>query len=148
MKTLRIACCLLAALPAVLHAQSPATLRATCGGVGAEERRSLAEAGAHASLEVLFVSAKRGAYQSGARLRIADAAGATVLDVVAEGPICQVQAPPGRYRVRGELQGHRAEKAVRVAAGARAKATLAFPDEPHDGVTATEEEKRQGRDPR
>jgi hypothetical protein len=130
--------------------QQQGELRWACGGVGADERRALAAARGEANLEVVFVSAKRGGYLAGARLEIGRAAGAApLLTVVAEGPVCHLAAPPGAYRLAARIGELERTRVVRVPApgNAPARVVFAFPDEPWDGIRASEEEKRQAREP-
>jgi hypothetical protein len=131
-----------------LAMKEEAGLRWVCGGVGADERRELGRLGAESNLEILFVSARRGGYLSGAQLLL-QPAGATVpsLQVEADGPICHVDAPAGLYRVQARLGGIDRAVTVRVPPrGARSvRAVLAFPEEPWDGIRASDEEKRQAR---
>ena len=119
-----------------------------CGGVGAEERDVLANLGKRANLEVLFVTAKRGAYLSDAELALfADRAAGPLLTVTAEGPTCLIELPPGTYRLEARYEGaSRTAKATVAAGGRRARVVFTFPDEPWDGIRATEEEKRQARE--
>jgi hypothetical protein len=125
-------------------------LRWECGGIGADERRALAASGAGANLQVLIVSAKRGSYLTGARLDVfGPGSPAPLLSVDSAGPLCYVAAPAGEYRVTARLEGVTRETRVRVGGPghAQARAVLAFPDEPWDGIRASEEEKRQAREP-
>jgi hypothetical protein len=126
------------------------SLRWRCGGIGADERRALAAASAGASLQVLIVSEKRGSYLTGARLEVYGAGKtAALLSVESAGPLCYVEAPAGEYRVTARLEGVARETRVRVGGPghAHARAVLAFPEEPWDGIRASEEEKRQAREP-
>jgi hypothetical protein len=120
-----------------------------CGGIGAEEREALAHLGKRANLEVLFVTAKRGAYLAGAELSLfADRGAGPLLNVKAEGPTCLVELPAGAYRLEARYEGaSRSAKATIAANGRRARVVFTFPDEPWDGIRATEEEKRQARQP-
>lgn len=145
---------LLAALvPYPVFAQSRASpeagpVRWTCGGVGAEERRDLAARARESNLEILFTTQKRGAYVAGVEVELRPASGAAQR-FVAEGPICVVDAAPGTWRLRATLNGIERTREVRLGARGKAgaKVTLAFPDEPSDGIRATPEEKEQARRP-
>lgn len=139
-----------AAPSGTLALRDAGTIKWICGGVGADERRALARSAPGANLEILFVSAKRGAYLAGADLAIfGKGVAAPLLEVASTGPVCLVHAPPGEYRLKARLEGVARERTVRVAATGRAaaRAVLAFPDEPWDGIRASEEEKRQAREP-
>jgi hypothetical protein len=123
-------------------------LRWACGGVGAEERAALATLRPEATLELLFVTARRGGYLADASVSIApDKAPAKPLALRADGPICLLVAPPGAYRIAAELAGEKRVLRAAVAAGRRAPARLVFtfPAEPWDGIWADPEEKRQAR---
>lgn len=120
----------------------------SCGGVGSDERRALAGLGRDAGLEVVMVTAKRGAYVAGAELSLRGSSPGATLRGVADGPICFFKLPPGDYRVEATLDGTRREARAVVKAGARpAKVTIAFPEKAWDGIRASDEEKRQARAP-
>ena len=120
-----------------------------CAGVGVEERRALAELRPQANLEILFVTEKRGGYLSDVELTIyAPAQTVSVLRVAAEGPMCLVAVPAGAYRIEARYGGTTrvAKAAVSDTAQRLSRVVLAFPDEAWDGITASEEEKRQARE--
>jgi hypothetical protein len=122
-------------------------VRWNCGGIGADERRALEARRSTATLELLFVSQKRGAYLAGAQVTISRN-GASLASFEAEGPICLLDLPSGAYRIQASLRDFTATTTVRVPATGRAPlATLRFPDEPSNGIEASEEEKRQAREP-
>lgn len=144
---------LAALLPSPAFAQSSpggdaGAARWACGGVGAEERRDLAARARESNLEIRFTTQKRGAYVAGVEVELRPASGAAQR-FVAEGPICVVDAAPGAWRLRATLNGVERTREVRLGARGKAgaKVTLAFPDEPSDGIRATEEEKEQARRP-
>ena len=125
-------------------------LRWVCGGIGADERRSLASISAGTNLEVLFVSAKRGGYLAGAQLVVyGRGVPQPLLRVESTGPVCRIDAPAGEYRLVASLDGVTREKVVRLGRPGHqgARAVMTFPDEPWDGIRASEEEKRQARAP-
>jgi hypothetical protein len=123
-------------------------LRYACGGVGAEERRALKALEAQASLRLLFVTAKRGGYLADAEVAVADAGGATRLRLRADGPICLLALPEGKYRITATLGGvtRTAAAEVRGAPGRARAIAFEFPGEPWDGVWASAEEKQQARE--
>ena len=138
-------------LPAAGQSLAPKTqgaYRWVCGGVGADERRELAAAKARSNVEVLFVSGQRGAYVSGVELTVRSE-GAEALRIAADGPYCYLSAPPGAYRLEARLGEARREQRVRVAASGKAPARVVFtfPAEPGEDIAASEEEKRQAREP-
>ena len=149
-----VAACLAAASVPLASAQTPvkeqAGIRWVCGGVGADARRDLAGARFGESMVLVFATQKRGAYLAGARVWVRDAAsGADLATFVADGPICLLAAPPGRYRIEASFGKIRRSAAAAVAVQARSaqRIVLAFPEGPWDGIRADEEEKRQAREP-
>lgn len=120
----------------------------SCGGVGSDERRALADLGREAGLEVVMVTARRGGYVAGAELSLRGTSPGATLRGVADGPICFFKLPPGDYRIGASLDGTRREaRAVVKAGGKPARVVIAFPDKAWDGIRASAEEKRQARAP-
>lgn len=120
-----------------------------CGGVGVEERLALREREGGVALKLVFVTQKRGGWLADAEVVVADAKGKELLRTRADGPICHVNLPEGRYRVTAVLAG--ATRAASVAVPAKPSArpqqvVFAFPGEPWDGIWASDEEKRQARE--
>lgn len=142
---------LAAALPA--YGQPPALqqqgdVRWVCGGVGADERRALDALRPQANLEIVFASDKRGGYIAGADLAVLRGKAETpVLRITSDGPLCLLHAPPGPYTLRARVGSAERSRTVRVPDKGIARAVLAFPEEPWDGIRASEEEKRQARQP-
>lgn len=121
-----------------------AGIRYACGGVGDEEREALLAFRPQANLELLLVTEKRGGYLAGVPLSVSRAGGGPLLQIPEAGPICLLTAPPGSYRVEATYEGVTRSRTVAVgsASGRTKPAVLAFPEEPFDGIRATEEEKR------
>lgn len=119
----------------------------SCGGVGADERRAMRALEPDANLKLLLVTAKRGGYLGGAELTLSDAKGARVR-IAADGPVCLLYLPPGRYRIAAAMDGM--TRAVQVAVGAGSgklqRVVLAFPGERWDGIWASPEEKSQAKE--
>lgn len=119
-----------------------------CGGVGAEERAALRAREAGVALRLVLVTAKRGGWLADAEVVVADARGGELLRTRADGPICHVTLPEGRYRVSATLAG--VTRVAGVAVPARParpqQVAFAFPGEPWDGIWASDEEKRQARE--
>ena len=114
-----------------------------CGGAGAEERAALAALRPQANLELLFVTAKRGGYLADVAVSVY-AEGKPVLQVTAEGPMCELAAPAARYRIEAVYGG--VKRSQEVTAGAKiARVVFGFPEEPWDGIKASDEEKQQSR---
>lgn len=135
----------LVAAAQALALQPAAGLRYACGGVGAEERRELAQLRRPGQLEILFTSASRGSYLAAVEVEIVPTGGGTAR-FRAEGPTCLVDAPAGRYRITARLGGTERSREV-VLSKAGTKVAFTFPDEPWDGIRASDEEKRQARQP-
>ena len=142
-----LAAALAAALSAsaqVLSFRDAGGLRYVCGGVGAEERDALQALRRPGQLELLFASEKRGAYLSAIDVEVAGPGGAGAR-FRSDGPMCLVEAPPGAWKVRARVGAAERSRDVKLTSRG-ARATLTFPDEPWDGVRASEEEKRQARE--
>lgn len=122
-----------------------AGIRWACGGAGVEERTALAALRAQSNLELLFVTARRGGYLADVEVSIyvADKA-SPVLQLLAEGPICLISAPAAKYRIEASYGGMK--RSLQVGASVKqARAVFAFPEEPWDGIKASDEEKQQAR---
>lgn len=153
MKTAFPALLILASLTAA--AAGPVMMRSAsvswiCAGVGADERRVLDELRPQVPLEVLFVTAKRGAYVSDAELSLyRDPGTQPLLHVTADGPECLLSAPPGAYRLEASYGGvtRKARATIAKAGGPPRKFVFAFPAEPWDGIRASPEEKAQAAQP-
>jgi hypothetical protein len=143
---------LAAALPA--HA-APATGTFACGGIGADQRRALAERAEGANLALEFFVAGHGDFVSGADVALVPldaAAGSDVLHVTADGPICYGRVPPGHYRVEASLNGARrsAQATVPVGTSTPVRVAIAFPAAAAPGdldLRPTPEEKQEARTP-
>ncbi len=121
--------------------------RWACGGVGADERRALDALRPQSNVELLFVSAERGGYLADASFKVS-AGARTLFASENEGPICLLALPAGAYRIearRGEVVRTQSLQ-VGAKAGPR-RVVFSFPGEPWDGISASEEEKRQAREP-
>ncbi len=136
MKTL-IAIVALAALPLWAAAQ-PIGMRESdgvrwvCGGVGEEERESLAAFRPEANLSLLFVAGKRGAYLADVAVSLYAAGSKTPrLEFRADGPMCLLRAAPGRYRIEASLNGVKRAADAEVTRGAKqpARAVFVFPEQ-------------------
>ena len=129
-----------------MHRSGPVSW--VCGGVGADERRAIEALKPEARLEVLFVTAKRGAYLSDADLTMSGAHGEPLLHVRADGPMCLVDAPAGSYEFAATYEGAtRKARATVAKGGGMRKVVFAFPDEEWDGIRASPEEKAEAAQP-
>jgi hypothetical protein len=62
--------------------------------------------------------------------------------------MCVVNVPAGSYRIEARVGESTSAKMVKVpATGHAPRAVFTFPDEPSDGIEASEEEKAQARRP-
>lgn len=87
------------------------------GGVGEEQQerlQALAQQGY--TLKLLFAERGTGAYVADVRVVVADAAGRTLLDAVADGPAFFAKLPEGDYKVNLEYRGMRQARTVRASA--------------------------------
>jgi hypothetical protein len=140
-----LAACAGAATAQDIPMKEHAGLRFACGGAGVEERAALAALRPQANVELLFVTAKRGGYLADVEIAVYAAdKGAPVLQTTAEGPMCMISAPAAKYRVEATYGG--VKRSAQIAAGAKqARVVFGFPDEPWDGIRASDEEKREAR---
>lgn len=129
--------------------QQAGPLQYACGGIGAGERMEMKALAREANLELLFVTQKRGGYLADVALTISDAKDAELLRTRADGPICVLMLPAGRYRVSATYAG--ATRTAQVdgggAAGKPRRVVLSFPGEKWDGIRASDEEKGSARTP-
>ena len=108
-------------------------LRWACGGVGFEERAALAELRPQANVELLFVTEPRGGYLADILVALYEGdADAPMLSLRADGPICLLHLPAGRYRIEASRLGeHRSAGASGGMPDGKPRRTiLAFPEEP------------------
>ena len=146
---MKSSCLLLAAALCCASAQAASTNDASyaCGGVGSDSRRELAAnaAGANLSLE-LFV-AQGGEYLANVEVALIPAGNGEAVRLRAEGPLCYLRVPPGRYRVEATFEGvtRSATATVPASASKPVHVALAFPKSVGDRQTdaASPEEKAQ-----
>lgn len=124
-----------------------AGLRFACGGIGVEERAALAALRPQANVELLFVTAKRGGYLADVEVTVYAAdKSSPALQTTAEGPMCMLSAPAAKYRIEAAYGG--VKRSAQVAADKKpARVVFGFPEEPWDGIRASDEEKQQARTP-
>ncbi len=117
-----------------------------CGGVGSDERRALAANAPDSNLSLELFAGKYGAYVADVDVRLHPAgSGATALSLVADGPICHLQLPPGRYEIEATFNGATRTAQARVPSRGRTHVAIAFPDAVGDRQSdiPTPEEKLQ-----
>jgi hypothetical protein len=143
MKTILLAAALVAACGAAqaqeLALKDDAGLRWVCGGVGEEERETLAGLEPQVNLKLMFVTGKRGAFVSDVDVSLYDAASELLrFTMIAQGPICLIQAPAGRYRITATYDGTRLERSIALPekrASEPVRAVFSFPEQSPTGET-------------
>lgn len=121
-----------------------------CGGVGNDERRELAANAGSASLSLEFTLAGRGNYIADVDVTITPAKGESFV-ARADGPICYLELPPGRYKVDATYRGTRRSANATVPAknGKPVRLAMSFPAsaEDRDPAPVSPEEKLQASKP-
>jgi hypothetical protein len=75
-------------------------MRWVCAGIGEGERETLARMEPDVNLKLVFAAGKRGEYLADIEVIVSDREGKRpALKFTAQGPICLIQAPAGRYQV-------------------------------------------------
>ncbi len=118
--------CACAAAPWLAQAQSSAMPamqsrgagQYVCGGVGLDESTAMRAQMKDHPLSLLFARAG-GAYLADVDVTVKDSAGATALAMRADGPLCLVDLPAGRYTVEASSQGTVKSEAVTLGASPR-----------------------------
>jgi hypothetical protein len=87
-----------------------------CGGVGSDESTAFKSAMKDHPLSLLFARAG-GAYMADVDVTVKDAGGGTALAMRADGPMCLVDLPAGRYTVEASSQGVMKSEAVTLGGG-------------------------------
>lgn len=100
-------------VPLVHHQGSVAFVT---GGVGRDSRQAMMGIAGGYNLKMIFALKGTGALLADVAVVVRDAAGATVLDTVSDGPCLFASVPRGRYRVRVVASGHALERHARVGA--------------------------------
>jgi hypothetical protein len=96
--------------------QNPSQARYVCGGIGSDESGAMRAAMKDYPLSVLFARTD-GAYLADVDLSITDALGTLALEVHANGPICLIDLPAGKYIVDATTDdGAHKRRAVTVGA--------------------------------
>jgi len=122
-----------------------------CGGAGAEERNQVkGDMKGTANAEVLFVTTPRGGYLADVDFTLRNQKGDEVLQGRADGPLCMLRVPAGRYTVEASDEAGVKRKATLVAsrgAGKPAPSVMRFPEPGVENIKSTPEEKAQARAP-
>lgn len=90
-----------------------------CGGIGSDESTAMRAAMKEHPLSLLFARTD-GAYLADVQVDIrAEAGGGAAQSLRANGPVCLVNLPPGRYAVDASLGGQRKTQTVQVGGAPR-----------------------------
>lgn len=112
--------------------------------VAADGRDALKQLQGMSNARLLFVTERRGGYLADVPFTVTDArSGEKLVQTRAEGPICLLQLPPGRYRVNAEFNGAARHASFSVGKSGIAEAALRFPGDGGEDIPASAEEKRQ-----
>jgi hypothetical protein len=104
---------------AVVPAEVPAAAaQYRCGGIGTDESVAMRAAMKDYPLSLLFARAS-GAYLADVAVTVKDSSGATALAMQANGPVCLVDLPPGRYSVEAALGGVTKTQVVTLGGGSK-----------------------------
>jgi hypothetical protein len=102
-------------------------VRWACAGVGQDERESFAKMEAGSSLKLVFAAGKQGQYLAKVDVVLSDREGKRpALKFTAEGPICLIQAPAGRYQLEASFRDEKRSVSATVAKEARQPGTVVF----------------------
>ncbi len=143
MKRLLLAAAFAAACGAA-QAQGPAFkddagLRWVCAGVGEEEREALAALEPQANLKLMFIVGGRGAFVANVDVSLYDAASELLrFTMIAQGPVCLIQAPAGRYRIAATYDETRIERTIALPAkrgNEPVRVVFSFPERSPTGET-------------
>ena len=92
--------------------------RYVCGGIGSEESTALRAAMKDHPLSLLFARAG-GEYLADVDVTVKDASGRTALAMRANGPVCLIDLPAGRYTVEAASEGVTKSQAVTLGTGSK-----------------------------
>lgn len=97
------------------------------GGVTAEEQQDLGKRKAEYSLWVQTAAKGSGAYLAGARVRVSDTKGVSVLETEMDGPWLFARLAPGNYVVETTFEGKTEKRTVSVGKSGTRQVFLYFP---------------------
>ena len=103
---------------AATHAQVPpmngeGALRWVCGGIGSDESMAMRAAMKSHPLSLLFAR-KDGAYLAEVAVTVQPDGGGAPMALRANGPVCLVDLPAGKYTVQATVEGATQKQAVTV----------------------------------
>ena len=119
----------LAAAPALANPLE--TIDVLCGGTAAEERSRLAGEVLGATISLEFAVGGSGVRDVDVLFTPVTAA-VEAFGIVANGPVCLLQLPPGQYRIDTWFNGHARSARANIAVGGGKPLTVAieFPEDP------------------
>lgn len=97
------------------------------GGVGTDERAELEAMSGRFNLKVMH-AVPNGDFVSDVQMRISNAQGQLVLDVVTNGPLFYAQLPAGTYSVTCSFKGQEQKHSVQVGSGKQTELKLTWPN--------------------
>jgi hypothetical protein len=101
-------------------------LRYVCGGIGSDESRAMRAAMKEHPLSLLFARAD-GAYMADVAVTVQGADdGAAVLALRANGPVCLIDLPAGRYTIDASVGGTAAKRQTVTVGGGPKSASFRF----------------------
>ena len=131
---LALAAALLAAAPRPALAHPLETIDVLCGGRSAEERAHLGTEVVGATLSLEFAVAELGAYVADVDVLFTPIAAPVdrPFGIVASGPVCYLQLPPGEYRIDAWFNGHSRSTRAKIPSPPLEPVRVAveFPEEP------------------
>jgi hypothetical protein len=99
--------------PSMPPMKGEGAFRWVCGGIGSDESTAIRAAMKSHPLSLLFAR-KDGAYMADVDVTIQREGGAPALTLRANGPVCLVDIPAGRYNVQAAAEGATLKQAVTV----------------------------------
>ena len=93
--------------------QSQGDVKFVCGGIGSDESGAMRAGMKSHPLSLLFARAD-GAYLAEVGVTVTDAAGKQVLKIRADGPVCLIDLPAGKYDIEADSEGALKKHAVTI----------------------------------
>ena len=93
--------------------QSQGAVKFVCGGIGSDESTAMRAGMKSHPLSLLFARAD-GAYLAEVGVTVTDAAGNQVLKTRANGPVCLIDLPAGKYAIEADSEGAVKKHAVTI----------------------------------
>jgi hypothetical protein len=145
----RVICVGLAVIAMLASAQAPAqenvvthnNVSFVSGGVGVDSEERLKAREKEFNLKLLFTLVE-GNYLADVSVRVADAAGKTVIEHVADGPYFLAKLPAGTYSVAVTYEGKAQNRTIKVGGGLRTE-HFRWPSNPQTDSTLAPEKGRK-----